>query len=105
MKWRLCLLHIVFVLFVSISVFSQSAKPSVTKEPAWIAKNDINYTKTSLDKDAAEGSLDIYFEVQVSLAQKTRYARRAIKIISQAGVQNGSMVSVSFDPSYQQLIF
>jgi transglutaminase-like putative cysteine protease len=105
MKWSLGLLSIIPVFFLSTTLFSQSAKLSVAKDPSWIAKNNIDYSKTSLDKDATEGSLDIYFEAQISLAERSKYIRQSKKIISQAGVQNGSTVSVSFDPTYQQLIF
>ena len=44
-------------------------------------------------------------EKQVYLAEQSEYIRRSKKIISQAGVQNGSEISISFDPSYEQLTF
>jgi Domain of Unknown Function with PDB structure (DUF3857) len=99
------LLCILPFLSVPVILFSQSGKPSFAKEPLWIAKNNIDYNKTSLDKDAAEGSIDISYETQVSLDERSKYTRRIKKIISQAGVQNGSMISVTFNPSYEQLIF
>ncbi|MEP7141943.1 MAG: DUF3857 domain-containing protein [Ferruginibacter sp.] len=93
------------MLFISGSLFSGSPRPSVSKEPAWISKKNIDYNKTTLDKDATDGYIDISFEVQVSLADQSEYFRSSKKIISQAGVQNGSEISVSFDPSHEQLIF
>ena len=104
---RFCL-HLLFtfqVLFIIAPVFSQSPRPSVAKEPAWVTNNNVDYNKTSLDKDATDGYIDISIEMQVSLADQTEYFRSSKKIISQAGVQNGSQLSISFDPSYQQLIF
>lgn len=93
------------LLIVNSATFSQQARPVVSKEPTWISVNNIDYNKTNLDKSARDGYIDISFEKQVSLADKSRYYRSSKKIISKAGVQNGSEVSVSYDPSYEQLIF
>lgn len=101
MKLYLCILSA----FASSIIFSQSAKPSIAKEPVWITKNTIDYTNIFLDKEATDGYVDMAYETQVSLADQTEYVRRSKKIISQAGIQNGSEVSVNFDPSYQQLFF
>jgi Domain of Unknown Function with PDB structure (DUF3857)/Transglutaminase-like superfamily len=105
MKLHLPFLFLFPLLFISRSLLSQSAKITVAKEPAWITKNNIDYNKTTLDKNAEDGYVDIDFEKQYYLADQSKYVRQSTKIISQAGVQNGSEVSVSFDPSYQQLIF
>lgn len=105
MRSGLYLLFTIHLLFTSAAVFSQSARVSVSKEPAWVTRNIIDYTKTALDKDAADGYIDISFEKQVYLADQSQYVRSSKKIISQAGVQNGSEITVAFDPSYEQLIF
>ena len=105
MKLHLTFLIIILLLFNSNYLFSQSGKPTVSKEPSWISQNIIEYSRTSLDKYAADGYIDICCEKQISLADKSVYVRRSKKIISQAGVQNASQISVSFDPSYEQLVF
>ena len=105
MKLHLTFLFVIQILFYSNSLFSQSGKPSISKEPSWISQNIIDYSRTSLDKYAADGYIDISCEKQISLADKREYVRHSKKIISQAGVQNASEISVSFDPSYEQLIF
>ena len=98
-----------FVVLFSISVyppvFAQTARPGIAAEPAWINKRTIDYNKRSLDNKATDGYIDIAFETQVSLADQCKYVRSSKKIISQAGVQNGSEISVSFDPSYERLFF
>jgi hypothetical protein len=105
MKLHLYLVFTIPILFISSIVFSQSGKLAISKEPAWITKNNIEYNKTSLDKYAQDGYIDISYERQVSLGDQSEYCRRSKKIISQAGVQNGSEISVSFDPSYEKLMF
>ena len=86
-------------------LFAQQSRPTISKAPAWITVNEINYSKTALDKSAADGYIDVSYEAQVSLADQSRYYRNVKKMISQAGVQNGSEVAVSFDPLYEQLAF
>jgi transglutaminase-like putative cysteine protease len=84
---------------------AQHRAPIAGKEPAWVTINTIDYTNNSLDKEAEDGYADLNFEKQTSLADRCVYIRKSIKILSEAGVQNESQISVSFDPSYQQLIF
>lgn len=100
---KLCLSIFCTLLFTVI--FGQSSKPSIEKAPAWITTNIIDYTQALLDKNATDGYVNIGYEVQVSLADKSEYVRRSKKIISSAGVQNAAQVSINFDPSYQQLFF
>lgn len=84
---------------------AQRRTPVTGKEPSWVTLNRIDYTNSSLDKDAEAGYADLNFEKQVCLPDQCVYIRKSIKILSEAGVQNESQISVSFDPSYQQLIF
>lgn len=69
MKLYLYLFVTFATFFFSTPVFSQSEKITVTKEPAWITKNTIDYNKKLLDKDAADGYIDISLEKQVYLAE------------------------------------
>src|SRR5574337_1160160 len=41
--------------------------------------------------------------MQVSVSSQTKYFKKAIKILSEAGVENSSEISIDFDPSYQKL--
>jgi len=105
MKRIIRLLLIATILSAPCSLWSQSRTPITGKEPAWVTLTTVDYSNTSLDKDAEDGYIDVGFEKQVSLAEQSVYEKRTNRIISTAGVQNASEVSVSFDPSYQQLIF
>ncbi|MEO6454432.1 MAG: DUF3857 domain-containing protein [Ginsengibacter sp.] len=75
------------------------------KEPAWVTVNNTDYNNKGLEVDAEDGYLDIGYEKQVSLIQQASYYKKTIKILSEAGVQNGSEISVTFDPAFEQLIF
>lgn len=93
-----------FLLIFQIS-FCQNSKITSAKKPDWVTIKHTDYNKTSLDKDAQDGYIDYAFEKQVSLATQTSYIRTVLKIITQAGVQNASQISVSFDPSFEKLVF
>jgi hypothetical protein len=84
---------------------AQNSKVSKGAAPAWVTVTSVNYNGSNLDDDAEEGYVDLDYERQVSLSAQTRYNKTAIKILSEAGVQNKSEVSVDFDPSYQELVF
>ena len=87
------------------SLFSMAQKPSAGSVPAWVTINKLDYTDTKLDREAEDGYIDVAFEKQVSLQYQCVYIRHSYRIISEAGVQNRSQISVDFDPSYQLLIF
>lgn len=99
-----CLLCVVQLLLHPL-LYSQNKKLHIDKEPSWITVNKLDYTNTSLDGDAEDGYFDLAYEKQVSLLTEERYYKKAVKILSAAGVENASEVSVNFDPSYEQLTF
>ncbi len=96
----------IFLFILLLPFLSGNAqKPSITKEPAWITVNPPNYNATFLDSEAEDGYIDLTYEKQVSLNENAIYTKTAVRIISEAGVQNRSELSVSFNPAYQQLAF
>ena len=105
MKLLLTTLFTAQLLILPSGLFSQSGKITISKEPVWVTKNFINYNKTSLDQYATDGFIIIDHEDQISLTDQIEYIKRSMKIISQAGVQNASTISITFDPLYQQLSF
>src|SRR5437762_1622230 len=90
----------VFLICKTLPLTAQ--KIHVEKEPSWITKDTLDYSNTALDKDAEDGSVDLAFEEQVSVEQQCIYYKKAIRIISEAGIQNSSQISRSYDPSYEQ---
>lgn len=96
---------LLFSLFISLSSIGQKQKLSIAKKPEWATVSNINYNKSNLDNEAQDGYVDYAFEKQVSLAQQTIFYRTILKITTQAGVQNASQINISFDPSYEKLVF
>ncbi|MFT3827271.1 MAG: DUF3857 domain-containing transglutaminase family protein [Chitinophagaceae bacterium] len=82
-----------------------SQKPRIDKEPAWIAHNNIDYASIGTPTDFEDGYVNLVLERQVNIGLQTTYVKRSYKIITEAGVQNTSEVSVDYDPAFQQASF
>lgn len=98
------LLSIVF-LFCCLYATSQNNKVARAPIPSWVTQTPINYKHTELETQAEDGYLDVAYIKQVNLPEQTIYIRQVDKILNEDGIENNSEVSVSYDPSYQQLIF
>ncbi len=72
--------------------------------PAWIVKIDPKADKTKL-KDVNDGYYASLLEKQNQVELQENYLHIIRQIVSDAGVQNGSQITVTYDPSYQKLIF
>ena len=94
-----CLLLLSFVLWAS------DTKPKIEKQPNWVVPVLVNYDDTSLDEEAEDGYSDLLYEKQVSLLQQSTYTRKAMRILSETGVESLSQVSIDYDPSYELIIF
>jgi hypothetical protein len=106
MKTIPCLFSTLFFFLLTICGYTQPRKPLICKTPLWASVAKYNYEKSAaLYREGEDGYFDIAFEQQVSLEQQSIYCRKVIKILTEAGIQNSSEISVSFDPSYQQLLF
>ncbi len=91
-----------FFCFYSIA---QQKKPLTGKEPSWVTVNQYDYSASSLEHEAEDGYIDLVFEKQVSVKHQSAYCRKEMKVLTEAGIQNSSEISVNFDPAYQQLTF
>jgi len=98
-----------FVVFFSLilSNLSYGQKPAFAVAPPWAAHGSVNYdlTNSRLIGDARDGYMNLVHEVQVNLSTRTTYQRTVVRILTAAGIQKRSEVSVAYDPSYQHLFF
>src|SRR5258706_261706 len=105
MRRILLCFFLIQILLVCLQVKAQNSKLRFEKEPEWVTITNVDYNNKKLEEEAEEGYFDLGFEKQVSLTQHSRYYKKTIKILSDAGVQNSSEISIDFDPDYEQLIF
>ena len=73
-------------------------------EPAWIVKINPS-SATPNKKNISDGYYLSLFEDQNQADLQENYVHVIRQIVSGAGVQNGSQLSVTYDPSYQKLTF
>jgi hypothetical protein len=101
--------HILFAVFLllGLSALTSAQRPGVATAPAWAVRGSENYNlnNSKLLDDAEDGYINLVHEVQVNVGARATYHRAVIEIVTAAGVQNGSEVSVTYDPSYQHLVF
>ena len=100
---RVPILFILLFQFISQLSFSQpSVKVSPT--PKWLVAVTPG-GKAPSSKDYSDGYYVSFSDLQVNLEKKSTYLRLIRNIESESGIQNGSEISVAFDPTYERLEF
>lgn len=94
---------ILICLFMQLAVLSQ--QPAIAPAPVWVKQTHYDYSISPGEADAEDGYFDYAFERQVLVGKLSNYSRKVVRIITEAGIENASEVSVDFHPSYQKLIF
>lgn len=74
------------------------------KTPSWIVDVKPKEARPSA-KDISEGYFLSLFENQNHVELQEDYTHIVREIVSDAGVQNGSQISVTYDPAFQKLTF
>src|SRR5688572_26432197 len=91
-------------LLLSVPAFSQR-KVLTGPKPAWV-KSMAPARSSSIQADEVSDGYSILLrDYQHHFEQQTEYYHMVRKIYSESGVQNGSEIEYTFDPSYQKLIF
>jgi transglutaminase-like putative cysteine protease len=81
-------------------------KPASAVEPSWITRTTADsHPDAKLLNDSKDGYINLVLERQVNLADGTTYRRTVLRMVTEAGIQNASKVSVEYDPTYQRLLW
>ena len=94
-----------FIVFAALQS-SMAATPvlHLSAKPAWL-----NVCKPYNTKIPARNIENGYFfqlvEAQTHVEKQADYRHMITEIVSEAGIQNGSEITVNFDPSYERLDF
>ncbi|MGC4036167.1 MAG: DUF3857 domain-containing protein [Chitinophagaceae bacterium] len=97
--------YLILFILLLLATHGDCKKPVAGKEAAWVTITKIDYNKTNLDDEAQDGYVDLLYDKQFNINEHSVYCRKAIRILTEAGIQNSSEVSVNYDPSYEELIF
>lgn len=100
---KITLFSFLVIIFTGIGT---KAAPSVGIKPApsWLLPI-IPGGKSPAPKDFSDGYYVAFSDRQVHLDKKTTYNHQIRQIASESGIQNGSEISVVFDPSYERIDF
>ncbi len=93
-------------LLLFISLFTTSrADEKVTKgpAPAWVITHPLDHSKTPDDKNSS--ILYLLADYQEHIEEKTMHQAFATRILTPAGVEEYSQISIDFQPSYQNLVW
>jgi hypothetical protein len=94
-----------FLCILTLVSFAQRKNFYVNRtEPSWIVKLSPKAYKVNA-KDVSDGYYMGLVEKQNHVELKEEYRHNIREIISQSGVQNGSEISVTYDPGFQKLTF
>lgn len=94
-----------FLCIQSVLTFAQRQNFYIDqREPSWIVKLSTKAYKVNA-KDVSDGYYLSLLDKQNHAERKEEYRHYIREIISKTGVQNGSEISVTFDPSFQKLTF
>lgn len=105
---RLCRYGLILpVILLSGPLFSQvmRSRPVKGPEPSWVQHFSYDTSVHPEEKDVDGGEYLAVFEAQRNLDQSSVYYHIVRQIVSEAGVQQSSQISVDYAPSYQRLVF
>jgi hypothetical protein len=99
-KHRLTCLAV--LLFCANALASPSVR--ISPAPSWIVPVS-PAGKAPSSREFSDGYYIAFSDNQVNLDKKTTYFRSIRQIVTETGIQNASEISVSFEPSYEQIEF
>jgi transglutaminase-like putative cysteine protease len=95
--------HILLALvFITGSVIASTPIVHISPKPTWLNTYK-PYDKSIPLRDVENGYFLQLLEEQVHVEKQARYTHVIRQIVSGAGIQNGSEISISFDPSFERL--
>jgi transglutaminase-like putative cysteine protease len=101
----LCLQLLLLLLVLPLLSNAQGKNFKTGPKPTWLAPYTPDLNKEPHEKDISDGYFMLLYEEQQHAELNSSYYHSIRKIVSEAGIQSGSEISVDYDPSYQQLIF
>lgn len=86
-------------------VKAQHKNLSVASTPSWLVPYQPDMDKKPDERDISEGYYLLLFEEQHHVEKAAVYRHIVRQIVSEAGIQNGAEISVTYDPEYEKILF
>jgi len=93
------------LLLILIHTIAPAQKVNTSPAPAWLVPFTPDLTQKPNAKNISDGYYLLLLEEQRQMELKSTYQHFIRQIVSEAGIQNGSEISVDYDPQYEKLIF
>ncbi len=92
----------VLILWFFLLLNPVKAQPRIGPPQSWVESTALLDTSVAVASNAFQ-----YFLIdnQLNIQKESAYLRQVYKILNSSGIQSLSALSVTYDPSYQQLIF
>ncbi|MGV3704441.1 MAG: DUF3857 domain-containing protein [Arcticibacter sp.] len=100
------ILSIGFILFILSPHFLKVSEPKISQQaaPEWVVKLPQYAQKKNIADTASEYILNVS-EEQLHAEKRSRYIRIVREVVSDEPSEEAAEISVSFDPSWQSLVF
>ncbi len=95
--------HYLFIIICFFSFSIYQAQIKISETPQWVVQQTYEKEPDIDLKEISYGLLTLLSDEQIHIPKKERYIRYVQKITDNVGVQDGSAVSINFDPTYQEL--
>jgi len=91
--------------FPALQAAPGSRTVSIGPAPSWIARVDYDPAAEPPAGSASSGVYYLLSDAQERVASAEAFRRVAVRVLSEAGVQTASDISVDWDPQYQDIVF
>ena len=102
--FKLFIINLIIILFGYKTVRGAEPVVHISPKPTWISVCKPYNQKPSL-RTVEDGYFFELVEHQVQVEKQADYHHSIREIVSEAGIQNGSEISISFDPTFERLDF
>jgi len=94
------------IILYAVLIFSYTvlAQPKIKSTPAWVVTQSYNENPTIDPDEISDGMVLLLDDEQVHIPKEERFVRYVRKITDHVGVQDASLISINYDPTYQELV-
>jgi hypothetical protein len=101
MRWNFILIFSLFIFWAPGTASASNPEVHVSLKPSWIGRYK-EYNKKPAARAVRDGYFNALSDFQINIEQKQAYNHYIREIVSSTGIQNGSQLSIDFDPSYER---
>jgi hypothetical protein len=96
---------LISLLFLYGTITAQHKNFSITPAPSWLIPYHPDLERKADPREVSDGYYSLLLEEQDNAELHAVYHHKIRQIVSEAGIQNGSEISVDYDPAYEKLHF